>query len=82
MTIIPECPLWSGFSLNTIFDATNSYRIQASTNLTTWVNLTTNASGGPQSFIDKGEPTCIVVSIARQHTVKFAPTFQLKQIKI
>jgi hypothetical protein len=42
----------SGFSLNTIFDATNSYRIQASTNLTTWVNLITNSSGGAQLFFD------------------------------
>ena len=44
----------SGFSLNTIYDATNSYRIQASTNLTTWVNLTTNASGGALNFTDTG----------------------------
>ena len=42
----------SGFTLNTIFDATNSYRVQASTNLTAWVNLSTNASGGPLHFID------------------------------
>jgi len=42
----------SGFSLSTIFDATNSYRVQASTNLTTWINLTTNGNGGAQQFID------------------------------
>ena len=42
----------SGFKLNTIFDATNSYRVQASTNLTTWVNLSTNGSGGALHFID------------------------------
>src|SRR5208337_4788767 len=42
----------SGFTLNTIFDATNSYRIQASSNLTTWVNLITNGSGGAIYFTD------------------------------
>lgn len=42
----------SGFTLNTIFDATNSYRIQASTNLTTWVYLATNSSGGILSLTD------------------------------
>lgn len=42
----------SGFNLNTIFDATNSYRIQASTNLTTWVSLITNSSGGILNYTD------------------------------
>ena len=42
----------SGFILSTIFDASNSYRIQASTNLTTWVNLITNGSGGGIQFTD------------------------------
>jgi hypothetical protein len=42
----------SGFTLNTIFDATNRYRIQASTNLTTWIDIATNASGGGIQFID------------------------------
>jgi hypothetical protein len=42
----------SGFNLNTIFDSTNEYRVQASTNLTSWVNLITNNSGGAQSFTD------------------------------
>ena len=42
----------SGFTLNTIFDVTNSYRVQASTNLTTWINLITNGNGGSQSFTD------------------------------
>ncbi len=42
----------SGFSLNTIFDTTNSYRIQASTNLTTWIDISTNASGGGIQFTD------------------------------
>ncbi len=42
----------SGFYLNTILDATNRYRIQASTNLTTWIDLSTNGSGGPLHFID------------------------------
>jgi hypothetical protein len=42
----------SGYTLNTIFDSTNSYRIQASTNLTTWVNLITNGSGGGIQFTD------------------------------
>jgi hypothetical protein len=40
----------SGFSLNTIFDATNKYRIQASTNLTAWIDLITNSSGGTLYF--------------------------------
>jgi hypothetical protein len=44
----------SGFYLTMIFDETNSYRIQASTNLTTWINLTTNGSGGAQIFTDTG----------------------------
>jgi hypothetical protein len=44
----------SGFNLNTIFDATNSYRIQASTNLTNWTVLTNYGSGGAQTFIDTG----------------------------
>ena len=44
----------SGFSLNTIFDATNKYRIQASTNLTTWIDLVTNSSGGTLYFTDTG----------------------------
>ena len=42
----------SGFNLTAIFDATNSYRIQASTNLTTWIALTTNGSGGTLHFTD------------------------------
>ena len=42
----------SGFNLNTIFDATNKYRIQASTNLTAWIDLITNSSGGALYFID------------------------------
>ena len=42
----------SGFNVNTIFDVTNSYRIQASTNLTTWINLITNGNGGALHFID------------------------------
>jgi hypothetical protein len=44
----------SGFNLSTIFDATNSYRIQTSTNLTTWINLITNGSGGACRFTDTG----------------------------
>lgn len=36
----------SGFSLSTILDTTNSYRIRGSTNLTTWVDLTNFQSGG------------------------------------
>ena len=44
----------SGFSLNTIFDATNSYRVQASTDLTNWTDLTNYGSGGAQTFIDMG----------------------------
>jgi hypothetical protein len=42
----------SGFSLSTIFDATNSYQIQASTNLTNWTVLTNYANGGAQTLID------------------------------
>ena len=44
----------SGFCLSTIFDATNSYRVQASTNLTNWTALTNYGSGGAQTFIDTG----------------------------
>lgn len=44
----------SGFNLNTILDATNSYRIQASTNLTTWIDLITNGSGGSIYYTDTG----------------------------
>jgi hypothetical protein len=42
----------SGFYLNTIFDATNSYQVQASTNLTNWTVLTNYGSGGAQTLID------------------------------
>jgi hypothetical protein len=42
----------SGFSLSTIFDATNSYRIQGSTNLTSWVDLTNYIGGGSRLFVD------------------------------
>jgi hypothetical protein len=41
----------AGFCLNTIFDATNTYRIQASTNLTNWIALTNYGTGGTQSFM-------------------------------
>jgi hypothetical protein len=43
-----------GFYLNTIFDGTNSYRVQASTNLTNWTVFTNYSSGGAQAFIDTG----------------------------
>jgi hypothetical protein len=42
----------SGFTLNTIFDATNRYRIQASTNLTTWIGIYTNGNGGGIQYTD------------------------------
>ena len=42
----------AGFSLSTILDSTNSYRIQGSTNLTTWVDLTNYSSGGSHRLID------------------------------
>jgi hypothetical protein len=42
----------SGFSLSTLFDATNSYRIQGSTNLTNWVDLTNYIGGGSRRFVD------------------------------
>jgi len=42
----------SGFTLNTFFDATNKYRLQASTNLPTWVDLYTNVNGGILHFTD------------------------------
>jgi hypothetical protein len=42
----------SGFLLMTIFDSTNAYRIQASTNLTTWLTLTNFSHGGAQRFVD------------------------------
>ena len=52
--IEPAMDIGSGFSLNTIFDATNSYQVQASTNLTDWTVLTNYGSGGAQAFIDAG----------------------------
>jgi hypothetical protein len=52
--IRPVVTSGSGFSLNTIFDATNSYRVQASTNLTNWTVLTNYGNGGTQTFIDLG----------------------------
>jgi hypothetical protein len=42
----------AGFNLNTIFDETNSYRLQASINLTTWITLVTNKTGGALQFMD------------------------------
>jgi hypothetical protein len=42
----------SGFSLSTIFDATNSYRIQGSTNLKSWVDLTNYIGGRSRRFVD------------------------------
>jgi len=44
----------SGFYLHMIFDETNSYQVQASTNLTNWTVLTNYGSGGAQNFTDTG----------------------------
>ncbi|MCL4785375.1 MAG: hypothetical protein KJ070_01075 [Verrucomicrobia bacterium] len=44
--------LGSGFYLTTILDATNSYRLQGSTTLTNWIDLTNYATGGSQRFVD------------------------------
>jgi len=41
-----------GYSLDSIFDATNKFRLQGSTNLTTWVDLYTNANGGVLHYND------------------------------
>jgi hypothetical protein len=35
-----------------IFDATNSYRVRGSTNLTTWVEVTNFPNGGVRHFLD------------------------------
>jgi len=42
----------SGFDLNAVFDATNSYRVQGSTNLRNWNDLTNYVGGGSHSFVD------------------------------
>ncbi len=42
----------SGYSFDAIFDLTNRYRIQASTNLTAWADLYTNTSSGVLHFTD------------------------------
>jgi hypothetical protein len=42
----------SGFSLNIFFDPTNAFRVQGSTNLHTWLDLTNYRSGGSWRFMD------------------------------
>jgi hypothetical protein len=42
----------TGFALDSIFDSTNKYRIQSSTNLTAWTDLYTNTSSGVLHFTD------------------------------
>lgn len=42
----------AGFTLDSIFDATNKYRIQSSTNLAAWIDLYTNTSSGVLHFTD------------------------------
>jgi hypothetical protein len=42
----------SGFAFEAIFDATNAYLVQASTNLFTWVDVTNYSSGGLQHLLD------------------------------
>ena len=42
----------SGFSFMVIYDATNSYRVRGSTNLTTWVDVTNFPNGGVRHFLD------------------------------
>jgi hypothetical protein len=42
----------SGFSFTVIFDATNSYRVLGSTNLTAWVVATNFPSGGVGRVVD------------------------------
>ncbi len=42
----------AGFTMDSIFDATNKYRIQSSTNLTAWIDLYTNTSSGVLHFTD------------------------------
>ena len=44
----------SGYTINLIFDVTNRYRIQASTNLTTWLDIITNQNGVGLKFTDTG----------------------------
>ena len=47
----------AGLLLTTIFDATNAYRIQASTNLTAWATLTNFSDGGAQHVLDPASIT-------------------------
>ncbi len=49
----------AGFTMDSVFDATNKYRIQASTNLTAWVDLYTNANGGLLHFTDSSATNLI-----------------------
>lgn len=42
----------SGFSLNIFFDPTNAFRVQASTNFSTWLDLTNYRNGGSWHFLD------------------------------
>jgi hypothetical protein len=42
----------SGLAFEAIFDSTNAYRVQASTNMITWVDVTNYSSGGLQHFPD------------------------------
>jgi len=42
----------SGFSFTVILDATNSYRVRGSTNLTTWVDVTNSPNGSVRHFLD------------------------------
>jgi hypothetical protein len=42
----------SGFSFTVIFDATNSYRVRGSTNLTAWVDVTNYPNGGVGHLLD------------------------------
>ncbi len=49
----------SGFCFNVFLDATNSYRIQGSTNLTIWHTLTNYSGGGSHGFVDNAAPNMI-----------------------
>jgi hypothetical protein len=42
----------SGFVFEAIFDSTNAFRVQASTNMIVWVDVTNYSSGGSQPCLD------------------------------
>jgi hypothetical protein len=50
--IDPSISTVVGFSVTAIFDSTNAYRVQGSTNLITWIDMTNYPNGGPGHVLD------------------------------